>query len=140
MITCFLEDSLRRLRRFMRGLLQRILFSCPEHENTGLESVRIIKSPHLFLPTGCIQTIAKEKWTGKIESSHQHDIKQRESNPRQNSKWVGESNPPQTQNGLENPIPRKLLAHTHSHGRALAIFCVIKQRNKSPFEHQQDLR
>ena len=49
MITCFLEDSRRRLRRLMRGLLERILFSCPEHENTGLESVRIIKSPHLFL-------------------------------------------------------------------------------------------
>ena len=43
MITCFLEDSRRRLRRLMRGLLERILFSCPEHENTGLESVRIIK-------------------------------------------------------------------------------------------------
>ena len=43
MITCFLEDSRRRLRRLMRGLLERILFSCPEHENTGLESVWIIK-------------------------------------------------------------------------------------------------
>ena len=43
MITCFLEDSRRRLRRLMRGLLERILFSCPEHENTGLESVRTIK-------------------------------------------------------------------------------------------------
>ena len=103
------QDSHRPLRRLMRGLLERILSSCPEHENTGLESVRIIKSPHLFLwstsdrlnPdhliqekekwTGCIQTIEKEKWTGKIESSHQHDWVG-ESNPPQNSKWVGESN------------------------------------------------
>ena len=39
------QDSHRPLRRLMRGLLERILSSCPEHENTGLESVRIIKSP-----------------------------------------------------------------------------------------------
>ena len=43
MIMCFLEDSRCRLQWLMRGLLERILFSCPEHENTGLESVRIIK-------------------------------------------------------------------------------------------------
>ena len=43
------RDSRRLLRRLMRGLRDRVLLSCPEHENTGLESVRIIKSPHLFL-------------------------------------------------------------------------------------------
>ena len=42
------QDCRRRLLRLMRGLLERILLSCPKHENTGLESVRIIKAPHLF--------------------------------------------------------------------------------------------
>ena len=42
------QDRRRRLRRLMRGLLERSLLSCPKHENTGLESVRIIKAPHLF--------------------------------------------------------------------------------------------
>ena len=42
------QDRRRRLWRLMRGLLERILLSCPKHENTWLESVRIIKAPHLF--------------------------------------------------------------------------------------------
>ena len=33
------QDSRRRLRQLMRGLLERILLSCHKHENTGLESV-----------------------------------------------------------------------------------------------------
>ena len=41
------QDSRYRLRRLMRGLLERILLSCPKHENTGLESVRIMESNEL---------------------------------------------------------------------------------------------
>ena len=37
------QDRRRRLWRLVRGLLERILLSCPKHENTGLESVRIMK-------------------------------------------------------------------------------------------------
>ena len=60
--------------------------------------------------------LSNSKWVG-------------ESNPLQNSKWVGESNPPI--NGLENPIPQdKKIESSHQHD--------IKQRNKSPVEHQQD--
>ena len=65
------QDSRRRLRQLMRGLLERILLSCHKHENTGLESVRIMK-----------HGLSNSKWVG-------------ESNPLQKSKWVGESNPPQ---------------------------------------------
>ena len=56
------QDSRRRLRQLMRGLLERILLSCPKHENTGLESVRIIKALCLWsTSTGWIQTIEKNK-------------------------------------------------------------------------------
>ena len=41
------QDSRYRLRRLMRCLLERILLSCPKHENTGLESVRIMESNEL---------------------------------------------------------------------------------------------
>ena len=60
------QDSRRRLRRLMRGLLERILLSCPEHENTGLGPVRIIKALCLWTTsTGWIQTIEKnKKWEG----------------------------------------------------------------------------
>ena len=37
------ELAIRDLRGLMRGLLERILLSCPKHENTGLESVRIME-------------------------------------------------------------------------------------------------
>ena len=84
------QDRRRRLWRLMRGLLERILLSCPKHENTGLESVRIMKHGR-----------SNSKWVG-------------ESNPLQNSKWVGESNPPI--NGLENPIPQdKKIESSHQH-------------------------
>ncbi len=44
----------------MRGLLERILLSSPDHENTGLESARIIKAPH-FIPQSINQTMGKKE-------------------------------------------------------------------------------
>ena len=92
MITWFLEDSRRRLRRLMRGLLERILLSCPKHENTGLESVRIMKHGRSNSSPLRNETWAEQFKLGwRIQSTAKLKMGWRIQSP---DKWVGESNPP----------------------------------------------
>jgi hypothetical protein len=80
----------------MRGLLKRILLS-PEHENTGLESVRVIKAPHLILKS-INQTMGK-----KENSQDKPDHSQTELGTPSHSKIqiAQNSKPQQNTNGLE---------------------------------------
>ena len=96
----------------MRGLLERILLSRPEHENTGLESARIIKAPYFIKSCYGLRRDNRRIKSHDGLRRHNRRIKSRDGLRRdnrriksrdglrqdnrrmkQNSKWIGVSNP-----------------------------------------------